>query len=305
VRRMVLDSNVDPRRVWYPAQLDQDRAFDRNMNIYFAWIAKYHAVYHLGSTEKAVENLFYSVQDQLRQHPAGGIIGPDEWTDAFLGAGYYIFGWEDIASAFAAWVHDHDVKPIKAEYDSSSGIGDDNNFAVYLGVQCTDAHWPQDYARWRSDSIRVSAQAPFETWGNTWFNAPCLYWPAPEGTPLTIDGSKVKSVLLFDETLDAATPYPGSLEVRSLFPNSSLIASPGGTTHAATLFGNSCVDDQIASYLANGTRPTRVSGNRADGTCPPLPPPVPTSSSSSVTASSLATANAVLRQRLAQAILVK
>ena len=97
----------------------------------------------------------------LDAHPAGGLIGPDEWTDLFLGAAYYIFGWEDIANAFAGWVHNGDWKPLKALYDSAVGVGDDNNFAVYLGVQCTDAHWPQSYARWRADSRRIYAKAPF------------------------------------------------------------------------------------------------------------------------------------------------
>ena len=40
VRRMVLDSNVDPRHVWYAANLDQDIAFDRNINIWFGWLAE-------------------------------------------------------------------------------------------------------------------------------------------------------------------------------------------------------------------------------------------------------------------------
>ena len=33
VRRMVLDSNVDPRRVWYAANLDQDYAFETRSSI--------------------------------------------------------------------------------------------------------------------------------------------------------------------------------------------------------------------------------------------------------------------------------
>jgi pimeloyl-ACP methyl ester carboxylesterase len=35
VRRMVLDSNVDPRRVWYQANLDQDVAFQKTIEIWF------------------------------------------------------------------------------------------------------------------------------------------------------------------------------------------------------------------------------------------------------------------------------
>ena len=35
VRRLIMDSNVDPRRVWYQANLDQDVAFNRNIKIWF------------------------------------------------------------------------------------------------------------------------------------------------------------------------------------------------------------------------------------------------------------------------------
>ena len=57
-----------------------------------------------------------------------------------------------------------------------------------------------------------------------------------------------------------------------------LLAEPGGTTHAGTLFGNACVDDQIADYLATGKLPARKHGDRADTFCAPLPQPDPTAS---------------------------
>jgi hypothetical protein len=43
VRRMVLESNVGPRKVWYQANLDQDVAFDANITAYFDWVATYEA----------------------------------------------------------------------------------------------------------------------------------------------------------------------------------------------------------------------------------------------------------------------
>jgi hypothetical protein len=272
---MVLDANVDPRRVWYLSQFDRDRAFDRNMDIYFEWIARYDDVYHLGRTEHAVKRLYYSVLADLDRRPAGGLIGPAEWNDLFLGAGYYIFDWEAIANAFEGWVHRREWQPLQDLYDAASGIGDDNGFAVYLGVQCTDTSWPPFWAKWQQDTWAVHQVAPFTTWGNTWFNAPCLFWPAESEEPVRIDGRRVRSALLLSEQLDAATPFEGSLEVRARFPGSSLIAGPGGTTHAASLFGNACVDDQIAAYLATGALPPRLPGRRADTTCPPLPQPVP------------------------------
>lgn len=139
---------MDPRTVWYTANLNQDVAFNRNIKIWFAWLAKYDKIYHLGSTEKAVEKLFYREETRLRAHPAGGVIGPDEWVDVFLYAGYYEQTWLDLGSAFAGFVHKGDWKTIKKEYDSDDTPGDDNSFAVYNAVQCTDTQWPLSWAKW-------------------------------------------------------------------------------------------------------------------------------------------------------------
>jgi hypothetical protein len=139
------------------------------------------------------------------------------------------------------------------------------------------------WAVWSKDNHRVNAIAPFETWANAWFNAPCLHWPAPAArqAPMQINGNGIGSALLIDETLDAATPFPGSLEVRALFPHSVLLAEPGGTTHADSLSGNLCVDNTIASYLASGQLPARNASAKWDKTCKPLPLPNPSAASSS------------------------
>jgi pimeloyl-ACP methyl ester carboxylesterase len=277
VRREVLDSNVDPRQVWYPANLDQDLAFNTNINIWFGWVAKYNSVYHLGATAKAVETLFYRTQAKLTFTPAAGKVGGDEWTDAFTYAAYYQSTWPELGSVFANFIHKNDVKDLENEYANDEGLGEDNEFAVYNGVQCTDVQYPQSLTKILNDNWATFSKAPFLTWANNWFNAPCQYWPAPAQakTPFVVNGSKVSSALLIDETLDAATPFEGSLEVRKLFPNSSLIALPGGTSHANSLFGDACEDDQIAAYLLNGTRPARKAGSGPDATCAPLPQPVP------------------------------
>ena len=94
---------------------------------------------------------------------------------------------------------------------------------------------------------------------------------------MDVDGGNVPSMLLLDETLDAATPFEGSLEVRERFPQASLIATVGGTNHANSLFGGvPCVDDAVAAYLADGTLPARVAGRSADAECEPAPDPEPT-----------------------------
>ena len=49
VRRMVLDSTVDPTGVWYADNVEQDYAFQGRMEAFFAWVAKYDG--HLRSRQ--------------------------------------------------------------------------------------------------------------------------------------------------------------------------------------------------------------------------------------------------------------
>jgi pimeloyl-ACP methyl ester carboxylesterase len=274
LKYMVLDSTVDPRRVWWGANLDQDKAFERNIRIYFSWVAKWDDVYHLGSSEKSVSLRYYSDLAQLAMNPKGK-LGPDEFADALTGAAYYRFGWTDLAHAWRVLDARHKPGPMLRQYRQVDLPGNDNEFAVYSAVQCTDAHWPRSWKVWRNVNRAYAAKYPFLTWNNAWYNAPCMFWKGKEHHPLTINGRHTASVLLVDETLDAATPYSGSLEVRRLYPNSSLIAEPGGTTHADSLSGDSCVDDKIATYLRTGKRPARKPGGGADVRCKPLPDPRP------------------------------
>ena len=298
VRRMVLDSNVDPRRVWYNANLDQDYAFETVFQLFLDWVARHDTTYHLGTSVDDVEAKFYAAQNALAASPRGQ-LGAAEWADAFLLAGYVQAAWPDVAAAFAAFVNDDDAGPITDVFLGSVNTTDDNAYAIYLGTECSDARWPQRWSTWQRDNTRVAADAPFLAWGNAWFNAPCAFWPARSGRPVNVRGNRVAPVLLVDETLDAATPFSGSIEVRQRFRLSSLIATDGGTTHANSLFGgNTCVDDRIAAYLLDGTTPDRLSGMGPDVVCPAMPEPEPTPLAAvSAAARSTATVDALQRLR--------
>lgn len=296
-RRVIFDGNVDPTRVWYRSNLDQDLAFDRNIKVYFDWIARYDSVYHLGTTARAVEHRYYAELARLLREPAGGIIGPDEWADIFLQAAYYVYGWEDVANAFAGWVHDRDWEPLRDLYGTPPFH--DNGHAVYLAVVCTDAPWPTSYHRYRFDNWVTHFRAPFATWSNAWFNGPCLTWPGRSSRPIRVDGRGVDSALLINETGDAATPYRGALEVRKRFPNSVLVEGVGGTTHSGSLSGVECTDSIIVEYLRSGALPARRPGNTSDVQCDPVPQPVPTGAAAQRQMSGLAE----LREDLAAAVL--
>jgi pimeloyl-ACP methyl ester carboxylesterase len=273
VRRLILDSSIDPRTVWYQANLDQDAPVNRNENLWFGWLASHDRTFGLGATEHAVSRLFYATEGRLEKRPAGGEVGPDEWADAFLGAAYSEQNWPELGHVFSAWVHKHDraaARQLIGLYKGADPAGDDNGYAVYLAVGCTDASWPHSWNTWSRDNRALARRAPFATWANAWFNAPCIYWPAPSSRPVHVNGNRIRSALLVDETLDGITPFEGSLEVRRLFPHAVLLAEPGGTTHGDSLEGDRCVDGTIANYLATGALPARKSHAKWDETCTPL-----------------------------------
>ena len=87
VRRFVFDGVVNPTRVWYDANLDQDVQFDRNIRTYFGWVADNNAAYGLGSDGAALTAKYYEILGQLTEHPAGS-FGAAEWNDVFVGAAY-------------------------------------------------------------------------------------------------------------------------------------------------------------------------------------------------------------------------
>jgi pimeloyl-ACP methyl ester carboxylesterase len=263
LNKLVLDSNVNPREVWYRSIFSQDVAFEQNAKAWFGWLAKYNKRYKLGATEAAVEKKFYATQNALPVNPRPGQIGRNEWVDAFLTGLYSPDNWDSSASMWIGWLRNRDPQPII----NTLALEPENTEAANLAVTCTDAPWPNIDTLIR-DTRSTYSKARMVTWANTWQSAPCAYWPASAEEPVTVDGKGVRSALLIDQTHDGPTPYAGSLELRRLFPKASLVAVPGGTAHAESLTGNiPCVGNHVEAYLASGKLPKRVAGNKADATC--------------------------------------
>ena len=94
---------------------------------------------------------------------------------------------------FSDWVNHHDAAAANElinAYETADGPGDDNGFAVYLGVQCSDVHVADQLEHLEPRQLAIFSFAPFVTWGNAWFNAPCIYWPARASRPVNINGTR-------------------------------------------------------------------------------------------------------------------
>jgi pimeloyl-ACP methyl ester carboxylesterase len=280
VRRMVLDSTVDPTGVWYTDNINQDYAFQGRMQAFFAWIARYDGVYHLGTTAAQVQQAWYQARTALKAHPVAGAnapaIGPDEYDDTFLQGGYLNTLWPGLAKALAAYVSSGATQQLIAQYQQL-GAQNENEFAVYNAVQCSDVNWPRSWAKWDSDTRTVYRTAPFQAWDNAWFNAACAFWPVQgPASPLQIKGSGLPGILMIQGTLDAATPYAGAQAAHRLLPSARMVVVQGSGNHGQSLDSppDTCVDGYLNGYLGTGTLPGTGNG-LVDATCAALPAPTP------------------------------
>jgi pimeloyl-ACP methyl ester carboxylesterase len=275
VRRMVLDSVVDPTGVWYADNVDQDYAFQGRMKAFFAWVAKYDGTYHLGRTAAQVQAAWYRARDQLLAHPVNGRLGADEFDDTFLQGGYLDQLWPGFAQALSSYLNDGQSGDLITQYQGS-GVQDENEFAVYNAVQCSDVNWPRSWSFWTSDTERVYSKAPFQAWDNAWFNAACAFWPVQgPAKPLQIKGAGLPGILMLQGTLDPATPYAGAQDAHKLLPSARMVVVEGGGNHGQSMEqpSNTCVQGYLNAYLGTGALPGAP--GLVNATCPAVPAPTP------------------------------
>jgi pimeloyl-ACP methyl ester carboxylesterase len=280
VRRMVLDSTVDPTGAWYADNIAQDYAFQGRIEAFFTWVAKYDSVYHLGGTASQVQASYYEIRAKLKKTPVDGpdggpAIGPDELDDTILLGGYLNSVWPSFAQALSQYRNDGDGNGLVTQFQEW-GAQSENTFAVYNAVECADVNWPRNWAKWQADTVHVYQTAPFEAWDNAWFNAACAFWPVQgPSKPFQVNGAKLPPVLMLQGTLDAATPYAGAQNAHKLLPTARMVVVQGGGNHGQSLQAtpDACVQGYLNRYLATGTVPSQP--GLVNATCAPTPDPTP------------------------------
>jgi pimeloyl-ACP methyl ester carboxylesterase len=281
VRKMVLDSTVDPTGAWYADNIAQDYAFQGRLDAFFAWTAKNDSTYHLGTTGAAVQQAYNHARAMLAANPIAisghPQVGPDELDDTYAEGGYANWYWPQLAKALSDYATSggSQTAGLATAYQDL-GTMPENEFAVYNAVQCSDVNWPRSWAKWQADAETVDKTAPFYAWGNTWFNAACAFWPVKgPAQPLQIKGEGLPGILMLQGTLDAATPYAGAQNAHKLLPTARMVVVVGDGNHGQSLAypANQCVMTYLDSYLSTGALPPDK--GLVDATCPAGPDPTP------------------------------
>jgi pimeloyl-ACP methyl ester carboxylesterase len=257
--RFVLDSAVDPGRVWRESFRLTGPAVELRFPDFTRWAAARDAQYHLGAASRQVRRLYFRLAALLDQEPlplAGGqVLTGNDFRNATLQGLYHDLNFPDLASLWQAVSEQADAN-VPALLRRLVLALPENSVAARFGIACDDARWPRSVERYIRDVRHDSRLYPVAGGmaANIW---PCAFWPvAPRERPVPITDRGPHNILIPQNLRDPVTPLVGALGLRAALGNRArmVVADAGG--HGSYLFaGNACTDATTTRFLVSGRLP--------------------------------------------------
>lgn len=267
--RFVLDSGVDPDRIWRGMlQLwatEAEPAFAR----WTRWAAERAGEYHLGDSPAAVSTTFWDLVARADRDPIP-FQGQKITGDDIRGARGLFFYPAQVTPLVAALKEAADGKPASVpgasgtEFDMKRALAaaataepaSDNGTAVFWSVVCGDTgSWPRDPEKYRRDAVRDKAAYPL--YGDFTSNIkPCAFWQRPleAQTPMRTRAG----VLTVQNEWDSQTPLVSGQGLHRALKGSRMVLALGGEGHGVYLADpTSCANAPVTAYLATGRLPAR------------------------------------------------
>lgn len=282
--RIVLDSAVDPARVWRGMIQVWAEGTEPAFARWTQWTAQRDRAYKLGNTPAKVKKSFWDLIAGAERHPIemGGqkLTGDD--IRAGLRAQFFtprnaaesVVDLEKAAHGHAplgrSLVPDEQREPRRpAPAAAAADVPDDNGAAVFWSVLCDDTSaWPRDPGQYRHDAIRDKATYPI--YGDIASNImPCAYWGRPAEPVTTVDNTV--GVLTVQNQWDPQTPLVSGLGMHRALKGSRMVYVKGGEGHGVySADPRACANLAVNAYLSTGKLPARdvactVSGSRSPG----------------------------------------
>ena len=278
--RFVLDSAVDPSRVWRGMIQSwaegSDLAFDR----WTRWTAAHAEKYGLGDTPRKAARTFWDLVARAGKKPLR-VDGKPLTGDAVRSRMHELAFTPKEA---AAWVVEL-KKAAKGEPASAKKLAPasgartpgatgepakdpkvpaDNTMASFWAVACGDnsASWPRDPERYRQDAVTGKSRHPL--YGDFVSTIkPCAFWNDSD-EPVTEVNNEVPSLVVQNQW-DGQTPLHSGRGLHARLKGSKMVTVLGGEGHGVYPKGNRCTERPVDTYLLTGKLPQR------DVTCEATP----------------------------------
>ncbi|MGW1075241.1 alpha/beta hydrolase [Streptomyces sp. NPDC002537] len=253
--RFVLDSAIDPTRIYRGMFQDQAKADEQAFTRWAEWTAARHKTYGLGDTPAEVRRTFWDLVAQADRKPVP-FEGQTLTGDGIRAQGRTFFHVRKAAewiaglkNAAGGGTPDPSGTPGQAEE------GDDNYASSAWSVMCADTRtWSHDPEQYRRDAIRDKARYPlYGDFAST--ITPCAFWK-PGSEPQTTVDNKAPALITQNEW-DPLTPLSGGQAMHRALRGSRMLTVAGGEGHGVLYApgGNSCADKAATAYLTTGGLP--------------------------------------------------
>ncbi|MFJ8534143.1 alpha/beta hydrolase [Streptomyces sp. NPDC093591] len=271
--RFVLDSAVDPARIWRGMIQVWAEGTEPAFTRWTEWTAERNSTYQLGGTPQAVRKTFYDLVAQADREPIdldGTALTGD---DIRAGSRAMFFSVRDAAESVVELRKAAAGRPASGDRETRTpaplppsfgrAVPSDNATAGFWTVVCADTrNWPRDPEQYRSDAVRDKAKYPL--YGDFASNImPCAFWKRNGGEHATKIDNKVGALILQNEW-DSQTPLTSGQGLRRVMKGAKMVTVAGGVGHG--IYGTeSCADKTATAYLTTGRLPVR------DATCQAAP----------------------------------
>ncbi|OKK03447.1 hydrolase [Streptomyces sp. CB03234] len=262
--RFVLDSAVDPQRVWRGMIQVWAEGAEPAFTRWSEWTARRHATYRLGDTPAKVRKTFWDLVAQADRTPIDldGTLMTGDDIRAERAVFFYVRSAAERVAELKRAASGEKPAPSPDRGSSPSpvppafarAVPADNGDASFWAVVCADTRaWPRDPEQYRRDAIRDKVRYPL--YGDFASHIkPCAFWKNGSEPATTVD-NKVGALILHNEW-DSQTPLASGQGLRRSMKGSRMVTVLGGEGHG--IYGStSCADKTATVYLTTGRLPAK------------------------------------------------
>jgi pimeloyl-ACP methyl ester carboxylesterase len=274
--RIVLDSALDPAKIWYGLFRQQSKGIAIRFPDAARYVADHPDQVNFGSTPAAVTSSYLELAEHLDTRPVTVPGTPTKLTgnmfrylttlllfqDATIPSLAQVWrATADLAASHATSQETSTLQQILAIVSptatTSPGVPQDNAIAAAYAVACDDVSWPRNlhtYARNVAEDRKafpLSAGSPANVW-------PCAFWPTrPIEPPVTVTSHGPRNILILQNERDpAATLDSGRGMHKALGARSVLVTvDAGGHVVYGTQGPEACSTKVTDAFLIYGTLP--------------------------------------------------
>ncbi|WP_228989219.1 alpha/beta hydrolase [Streptomyces sp. DH8] len=270
--RMVLESNVDPAKVW-AGQVAE--TWGKGMADRFPDAARVAAAQadtlELGTDVAEVTRTYLALADRLDRGPARvpGVSTPLDGAmlrnmtyalllenDTLPVLAHFWKAAENLSHGSATAADTKVLQQVFAAPAPSAGIPADNQATMFMALTCGDAAWPEGV-----DGYAARSAADREKWpltagmpANIWA---CAFWDKPVEPAVEVVKGGSRDTLILQNRRDHATPWESGLGLHRALGKGSVHVGVDNGGHYVYGRGSACADRATVGFLSTGRLPDK------------------------------------------------